>query len=47
VPRTSSTTARLTHGGDDPGRQRDRLAMPGGRDDLRNGQVTSIQHDRH
>jgi hypothetical protein len=30
-----------------PGRQRDRFPMPGGRDDLRNSQVTSVEHDRH
>jgi hypothetical protein len=39
--------ARPAHGGDGLGRQRDRLTMPGGRDDLGNSQVTSIQHDRH
>jgi hypothetical protein len=39
--------ARLAHGGDGRGRQRDGLTMPGGRDDLRNSQVTSIKHDRH
>jgi hypothetical protein len=25
----------------------DGLTMPGGRDDLRNSQVTSVEHDRH
>ena len=39
--------ARLAHGGDGRGRQRDGLTMPGDRDDLRNSQVTSIKHDRH
>ena len=39
--------ACLAHGGDGRGRKRDGLSMPGGRDDLRNSQVTSIQHDRH
>ena len=34
-------------GGDGRGRQRDGLTVTGGRDDLRNSQVTSIQHDRH
>jgi hypothetical protein len=27
--------------------QRDGLAVPGGRDHLRNSQVTSVEHDRH
>jgi hypothetical protein len=35
------------HGGDCLRRQRDRLAVPGGRHDLRNSQVTSIEADRH
>ena len=39
--------ARLAHGRDGRGRQRDGLTVPGDRDDLRNSQVTSIQHDRH
>ena len=39
--------ARPAHGGDRLRRQRDRLAVPGSRHDLRNSQVTSIQRDRH
>jgi hypothetical protein len=39
--------ARLAHGGDGHGRQRDGRTMPGDRDDLRNSQVTSVKHDRH
>jgi hypothetical protein len=39
--------ARLAHGGYRLGRQRNGFAVPGSRDDLRNSQVTSIQHDRH
>jgi hypothetical protein len=27
--------------------KRDGFTVPGGRDNLRNSQVTSIQHDRH
>jgi hypothetical protein len=55
APRTTSAGAEnllhhgagLAHGGDGRGRQSDGLAMPRDRDDLRNSQVTSIQHDRH
>jgi len=36
-----------THGSDRLRRQRDGFAVPGGRHDLRNSQVTSIQRDRH
>jgi hypothetical protein len=39
--------ACLAHSGDGRGCQRDGLTMPGGRDDLRNSQVTSIEHNRH
>jgi hypothetical protein len=35
------------HGDDRLWRQRDRLAVPGGRHDLRNSQVTSVERDRH
>jgi hypothetical protein len=35
------------HGDERLRRQRDRLAVPGGRHDLRNSQVTSVERDRH
>jgi hypothetical protein len=39
--------AGLPHGGDRLGGQRHGFAVPGGRDHLRNSQVTSVEHDRH
>jgi hypothetical protein len=45
--RTSWTTARAWRMAAMAAGASDGLTMPGGRDDLRNSQVTSIKHDRH
>jgi hypothetical protein len=39
--------AGLAHGFQRRRGQRDGFAVPGGRDHLRNSQVTSVEHDRH